>query len=68
MQRKDISIVTQKKLLKLLTYTGKKEQQLEVARQNLCKIESFEPYASFQRIDRFCRGYITPKDILTFLK
>jgi hypothetical protein len=47
MQKKDISILTQKKLQKLLSYTGKKEQQLEFCRQNLCKIEGFEPYASF---------------------
>jgi hypothetical protein len=47
MQRKEISITSKKKLQKLLTLTGVKEQQLEFSRQNLCKIESFEPYASF---------------------
>lgn len=68
MQKKEISIGTQKKLQKLFSYTGKKEQQLEFCRQNLCKIEAFEPYASFQRIDRLCRGYLLPKDIIFFLR
>ena len=34
----------------------------------MCKAESFEPYAAFQRIDRSGKGYITSKDILNFAK
>ena len=68
MQRHDISITTKKKLQKLLTLTGTKEQQLEYARQHLCKLEAFEPYASFQRLDRMCKGYLTAKDIISFLR
>lgn len=34
----------------------------------MCKVESFEPYASFQRLDRLCKGYLTAKDIIAFLR
>ena len=68
MQRKPISITTKKRLGKLLTHIGESEQQIEFFRQNLCKATSFEPYASFQRIDRANKGYLTPKDISNFAK
>ena len=61
-------MVTKKKLAKLLIHTGEIEMQIEFARQNLCKAPAFEPYASFQRIDRAGKGYISPKDILNFMK
>ena len=47
MQRKDMSILTKKKLAKLLTHTGESEQRIEFCRQNLCKAQAFEPYAAF---------------------
>lgn len=47
MQPKNMSIGTKKKLAKLLTYTGESEQRIEFCRQNLCKAQSFEPYAAF---------------------
>jgi len=31
---------------------GETELKIEFNRQNLCKINAFEPYAAFQRIDR----------------
>jgi hypothetical protein len=68
MQGKNVSITTKKRLQKLLSTTGTKEQQLEFARQNLCKVESFEPYASFQRLDRLCKGYLVARDIIAFLR
>jgi hypothetical protein len=34
----------------------------------LCKAESFEPYAAFQRIDRAGKGYISSKDIFSYAK
>jgi hypothetical protein len=36
-----------KKLSKILVYIGETELQIEFARQNLCKLSSFEPYAAF---------------------
>ena len=47
MQSKNMSIATKKRLAKLLTHTGESEQKIEFCRQNLCKVEAFEPYASF---------------------
>lgn len=68
MQKKEISMTTKKRLAKLFTYTGEQEQHLEFARQNLCKAGAFEPYASFQRLDRLSKGYLTPRDLLNFMK
>ena len=68
MNKKQPSLTTQKKLAKLFHYTGEQEVQLEFARQNLSKANAFEPYASFQRLDRLSKGYITPRDLLNFLK
>ena len=36
-----------KKLAKLLIYIGETEMHVEFARQNLCRPQSFEPYAAF---------------------
>jgi len=47
MQRKDMSIMTKKKMAKLLTHTGESEQRIEFSRQNFCKAQAFEPYAAF---------------------
>ena len=52
MNRKEISITTKKRLAKILTFTGELELHLEFLRQNLSKLTGFEPYASFQRLDR----------------
>lgn len=68
MLRKDMSIQTKKKLAKLLTHTGESEQRIEFCRQNLCKAQSFEPYAAFQRLDRSGKGYITPRDLANFMR
>ena len=68
MNKKDISIATKKRLSKIFTFTGEQEQQLEFSRQNLCKCSSFEPYASFQRLDRLSKGYLTSRDLLNFMK
>ena len=58
MQRKQSSIETKQKLAKLLAFIGEQEQHIEFARQNLCKLTAFEPYAAFQRIDRSGKGLI----------
>ena len=59
-------MLTKKKLAKLLIHIGESEMGIEFARQSLCKAPSFEPYASFQRIDRGGKGYISAKDVLSF--
>lgn len=47
MERKELSIETKRRLGKLLMFTGEAEQRVEFGRQNLCKTQAFEPYASF---------------------
>ena len=68
MNKKEISMTTKKRLAKVFVYTGEQEQQLEFARQNLSKASAFEPYASFQRLDRLSKGYLTSRDLLNFMK
>jgi len=67
-RQQEVSMVTKKKLAKLLIHTGEVEIQIEFSRQNLCKAPAFEPYASFQRIDRAGKGFISAKDILNFVR
>jgi hypothetical protein len=61
-------MTTIKRLAKLFQHVGESELSMELARQNLCKATAFEPYASFQRIDRLSKGYLTSRDILNFMK
>ena len=62
------TMTTIKKLAKIFQFVGEQELSMEIARQNLCKASAFEPYASFQRLDRLAKGYLTPRDILNFMK
>jgi hypothetical protein len=59
---------TVKKLAKVLYTTGDAEINIEQLRQAVCKILTFEPYASFQRIDRGSKGYISSRDMLKFMR
>jgi hypothetical protein len=64
----EVSMITMKRLAKLLIHIGEIEMHIEFARQSLCKAPSFEPYAAFQRIDRSGKGFLGAKDILLFMK
>ena len=68
MYKRNISMKSVKKLGKLLAFIGESEQHIEYQRQNLCKLKAFEPYATFQRIDRAAKGYVTPRDLANFLR
>ena len=63
-----ISIITKKRLAKLLIHSGEAEMQIEFSRQALCKNEAFEPYAAFQRLDRSGKGYVSGKDFLNYAR
>ena len=62
-RRVELCIDTKRMLGRLLAFSGDSEDRIETLRQKLCKIQAFEPYATFQRIDRKGRGYLTFKDI-----
>ena len=64
----EVSMITKKRLAKLLIHTGEVEMHIEFARQSICKAPSFEPYAAFQRIDRAGKGYISAKDIMNYTR
>ena len=44
------------------------EKKLEVIRQMLCEFDQFEPYSSFQRIDRLRNNVLTAQDFFIFFK
>eukprot|EP00352_Strombidinopsis_acuminata_P004561 CAMPEP_0176368086 /NCGR_PEP_ID=MMETSP0126-20121128/22347_1 /TAXON_ID=141414 ORGANISM="Strombidinopsis acuminatum, Strain SPMC142" /NCGR_SAMPLE_ID=MMETSP0126 /ASSEMBLY_ACC=CAM_ASM_000229 /LENGTH=63 /DNA_ID=CAMNT_0017726193 /DNA_START=81 /DNA_END=272 /DNA_ORIENTATION=+ len=53
---------------KLVVTTGEMEERIELYRQRVCKITSFEPYAAFTRLDRIGKGYVTRRDFAMFLR
>ena len=59
---------TQDELKQVLICISNYEQQIEVLRQFLCTNFNFEPYGSFQRMDRNQDGFIVPLDVLRFLR
>ena len=65
-KNQEVSLLSKKKLAKLLIHIGETEMNIESARQTLCKAPSFEPYAAFQRIDRAGKGYISSKDLIYY--
>lgn len=44
------------------------ELMIEKQRQYLARLEEFEPYATFVRMDRNNNGYLSPKEIYDFMK
>jgi Ca2+-binding EF-hand superfamily protein len=59
---------TLQRLARLLAFIGEQEQNVEFARQNLCRLSSFEPYAAFQRFDRGNKGFVTAEDVARFMR
>ena len=56
------------KLKEVFLAYGEDEIAIEKQRQILAAIKEFEPYASFQRIDREGCGFITAKNLHQFLR
>jgi hypothetical protein len=63
-----VSEKTKKLLKKLLLKIAKNELDLELKRQYLASNEHMEPYALFTRIDRNIDGFISPMELLHFLR
>lgn len=53
---------------KLLLTISKGEKSIERQRQRLAKLNNFEPYAAFMRVDRDENGVIGSVEILRFLR
>ena len=66
--QKELAKETTELLKGVLLCVSKKEQELEVLRQFLCTNMNFEPYSSFQRLDRNEDGFLQPLDFLNFLR
>lgn len=58
-----------KNVLKNLFYTiTRTEVEIEEQRQILAAMEDFEPSSTFSLIDSKCKGYVTPQELLSFMK
>jgi len=55
-------------LKKLLLKISRLEQDIELKRQYLASNENMEPYQVFQRVDRNEDGFITPMELLNFIR
>ena len=67
-QLKSLSQSSSRLLKKLLFTLAKQEQSLELGRQFLASNDNTEPYSLFQRIDRNQDGFISPMELLNFLR
>lgn len=59
---------TKKLLKKVLLKAAKSELDIELRRQYLASNEHMEPYSMFTRMDRNEDGFLTPMEILNFLR
>lgn len=57
-----------KRILDFLTNLARTEKKIDLLREKLCKLEAFEPYSSFKRLDRDNKNFINFSDIRIFLK
>lgn len=62
-----LSLETERSLAQLLVKVADLERQVEVSRQVLAEVRGFEPYSAFRLLDRYALGYISVRDIQTFL-
>jgi Ca2+-binding EF-hand superfamily protein len=58
---------TKSKLKDLLLYVGENEIKIEILRQKLCKLDEFEPYTAFMRLDSKKTGFIDKDSLHSFV-
>ena len=63
----EISSVVRSRLAALMITVAEEELSIERQRQSLARLQGFEPYSAFSRIDRENKGYICGKEIKEFL-
>lgn len=59
---------SERRLKDILAATMECETANEMARQRLCQIRDFSPYAAFQRIDRNLSDFLNSFELLNFLR
>ena len=59
---------SEKQLARFLIEVQQGENRIEQARQRLCSTRDFAPYSAFMRLDRDANEYLTPYEILNFLR
>lgn len=62
-----LSLETERSLAQLLVKVADLERQVEVSRQVLAEVRGFETYSAFRLLDRYGLGYISVRDIQSFL-
>ena len=63
-----LSYETEEKICKMLIDINDSEKKCEIARNNLCQINNFNPYSIFNRIDNDCTNFLTEDNIINFLE
>ncbi|CAG9322701.1 unnamed protein product [Blepharisma stoltei] len=63
-----LSQETEERLANILINIGEGDQDIEVVRQVLSEIRTFEPFSTFRSLDRFGNGFLTSTDLLEFLR
>ena len=59
---------SERRLKNLLVAVGDGERDLEAARQRLCNIRDFAPHSAFERLDRDFSGFLSPNEIVNYLR
>ena len=62
------SSLTKQKLVDFLMRTAEVERKLEIIKEMLAEEELFTPASLFYRLDHARKGYITERDVETFLR
>ena len=68
MSSRTLSLSMQRLVKQLLLTIARGEKTIETQRQALAKILDFEPFAAFSRVDKDGDGFVTPVDLLHFLR
>ena len=63
-----LSRESETKIVEIFTITAQFERSIDITRQVMAEVRSFEPETAFQRIDKDHKGFLTADDVLDFLQ
>jgi Ca2+-binding EF-hand superfamily protein len=67
-QSKKQSSLTKQKLVDFLVRAAEVERKLEIVKEMLAEEETFTPASLFHRLDEARKGFITEKDVNSFMR
>ena len=63
-----LSPQSEKIIVQIFTTTAQFERSIDITRQVMAEVKAFEAATAFQRFDKDHKGFLTPEDLLDFLK